>query len=78
MDEIQRILAKRRTYRVSGALKQSTAWLFAAMGLGLTVPKFLEQAGDVYARHLSIVKTRREDKAGREMEKSLYEARRKR
>ncbi len=78
MDEIQRILSKRRSYRVSGDLKQRTAWLFGATAIGLSVPRFLARAGDIYARHLAWVKTRREDKAGRTMERRLYEARRKR
>ncbi len=69
----------RRTYRVSSLeTRQALAWLFAATALGLSVPRFLARAGDVYARHLAWVKTRREDKAGRAMERRLYEARRKR
>jgi hypothetical protein len=70
---------KRRTFHVSSMdLRQTFAWLFAARSLGLSVPKYLARAGDIYARHLAWVKTRREDKAGREMERSLHEARRKR
>lgn len=78
MDAVQQILRKRRRFSVSGDHKQRLAWLFAAMGLGLTVPKFLARAGDVYARHLAWVKIRREDKAGRDMDRSLHEARRRR
>jgi hypothetical protein len=53
----------KRTYRVNGDLRQSVAWLFAATALGLSVPRFLRRAGDVYARHLAFVKPQREDKA---------------
>lgn len=69
---------KRRTFRVSGDPKQTLTWLFAATSLGLSVPRFLARAGDIYARHLAWMKIRREDKAGREMERSLFEARRRR
>jgi hypothetical protein len=67
---------RRRRYEVTHTLKQGVAWVFAATALGLTVPRFLARAGDVYARHLALVKLRRENRADREMGRSLYEARR--
>jgi len=66
----------RRRYEVSHTGKQGVIWACAATALSLSVPRFLAQAGDIYARHLAWMKIRREDKAGREMERSLYEARR--
>jgi hypothetical protein len=68
-EEIQRILTKRRSYRVSGDLKQRTVWLCAATALGVSVPRFLARAGDVYARHLAWVKLRRDDRIAQERER---------
>jgi hypothetical protein len=64
-EKIQAVLRRRRTYRVSGDMKQCATWLFAAGSLGLSIPRFLARAGDVYARHLAMAQLRREDKAER-------------
>ena len=73
--EIQAVLKRRQTFRVSGDHKQRMTWLFAAMGLGLSVPKFLERAGDVYARHLAMAKLRRDDKIAQKRERLRDEGR---
>jgi hypothetical protein len=74
-EEIQRVLARRRRYSVSGDLKQRTVWLFAATALGLSVPRFLARAGDVYARHLAWVKLRRDDRVAQKRERLRDEGR---
>jgi hypothetical protein len=68
-EEIQAILKRRRSYRVSGDVKQCMTWIFAAAPLGLSVPKFLARAGDIYARHLAMAQLRRGDKAARGWDK---------
>ena len=63
---------------------ETMRWVNASWLQGEAMKEFLASlprdspAGDVYARHLAWVKIRREDKAGREMDRRLYEARRRR
>lgn len=67
---------KRFRYRVSGTLAQATAWTVAATHEGLSVPKWLARAADVYARHLANIQLRRETTAFRRSERAWKERKR--
>lgn len=65
---------KRFRYRVSATdLRQAVAWVVAATHEGLSVPRFLAKAGDIYARHLANIQLRRETTAFRRAERAFKE-----